>query len=82
MKRKELYQLRKAVRSVTKSEHMLYFEGESFSCRWANGYFEWKAPSGTVYNLDAHETLKYIGNGKGIRYFSYDYNDNESAKEM
>jgi hypothetical protein len=82
MTRKELQQLRKAVRSVTRPEHMLYFEGKWFSCRWVNDHFEWKAPSGTVYNLDARETLQYIGNGERIKYFSYDYNDNENAEEM
>jgi hypothetical protein len=82
MTRKELQQLRKAVRSVTRPEHMLYFEGNNFSCRWANGCFEWKAPSGTMYNLDARETLKYIGDGEGILYFSYDYNDNENTEEV
>lgn len=69
----ELKELRKAIRSVSKPEHSLYIEGENFKCEWKDGSFLWTAPSGTNYELEMKEVLRYINHGEKVKYFSYDY---------
>lgn len=69
----ELKELRKAIRSVSKPEHTLYIEGENFKCEWKNGAFQWTVPSGTIYELEMTEVLRFINHGEYVKYFSYDY---------
>lgn len=73
MSSQELKELRKAIKSISKSEHSLYIEGDNFKCEWKNGSFQWTAPSGTTYELEMTEVLHYINHGEHVQYFSYDY---------
>ena len=69
----ELKELRKAIKSVSKPEHSLHIEGDSFMCEFKNGEFVWTAPSGEKYILNIQSVLRYINHGEHVKYYSYDY---------
>ena len=73
MYKKELNKIKKAIRSMKNENHTFYIEGKDFSCRWNGKSFEWKAPSGTVYDCNAKEIISYIGNGEYIKTYCCDY---------
>ena len=73
MTSKELKELRKAIKNVSRPEHSLYIEGDSFKCEFKNCEFIWTAPSGNKYILDVQSVLRYINHGEYVKYFSYDY---------
>lgn len=73
MNRKELNELKKAIKSVTNENHTLYIEGKNFSCRWNGKSFVWKVNGRTYENCTTKEVLYWIGNGKYIENYCYDY---------
>ena len=74
MNKKELKELRNAIKNMRSEEHTFYISGDAFSCRWNGGAFLWTAPSGSVYKMDAKEVIKSIGEGRYIKRICYDFN--------
>lgn len=73
MDKKELHELKKAIRSMCKPDHSLHIEGDAFACDWIKSYFLWRAPSGENYIMTANQVIRAVSSGKYVKYYSYDY---------
>lgn len=74
MSKKELKELRNAIRNINSKKHTFYISGDAFSCRWDGSAFLWTAPSGSIYKMDAKEVIKSIYDGRYIKTICYDFN--------
>lgn len=81
MDKKELKELRTAIKSVCRPTHTLRIDGNSFYCVWRNDHFIWTAPSGEKCKVDAKTVLKWIGAGEYITDYCFDYVDNGEMEE-
>ena len=73
MDRKELNEIRKAVRSMKNENHTFYIEGENFSCKWNGKSFTWAVNGRTYENCTAKEVISWIADGEHIKSYCYDY---------
>lgn len=74
MDKKELKQLKNAIKKINNKDHTFYISGDTFSCVWNGETFLWTAPSGNTYKMSAKDVINSIGDGRYIKHLCYDFN--------
>ena len=75
--KKELKQLREVIRTISKPEQELYIYGKHAFCKWNGSKFEWTAPAGDKYILDASEVLLYVDKGQYVENYTFDLGEED-----
>ena len=73
MDRKELNQLKRAIKNIKNENDTLYIEGEKFTCKWNGKSFTWKVNERIYKNCTKKEVISWIANGEYIKNYCYDY---------
>lgn len=71
--KKTLREIKKAARNVKTENDTFYVAGDCFSCRWNGSGFDWTVDGRTYKNCTAKEVIEWIGDGRHVTNYCYDY---------
>lgn len=75
LSKKEVKEIKKAVRNIKEGNDTFYIKGEKFFCRWNGKCFSWTVNGRTYEKCTAKEIITWIADGEYIQDYCYDYHN-------